>query len=127
MSSSVTIKNIPTLTSTSSAADSVVRPKIMRRPAQFSHAEPIVIVQSPSLNTPPEKADIATSIPSKPWQDDGRFAIALVLLLVAVNLLVILWLTPAAPPPAMVHSQTPEAGIPGVTILNELNPPESNQ
>ena len=79
-------------------------------------------MQEPALNAPIE---ITTNTPQKPWQDDGRFAIALVLLLVAVNLLASAWLSPAEPSAKPVVS--PQLKAPAVTILNELNPPESNQ
>ena len=79
-------------------------------------------MQEPALNAPIE---ITPNTAQKPWQDDGRFAIALVLLLVAINLLASAWLSPAQPQAKPVVS--PQLKAPAVNILNELTPPESNQ
>lgn len=117
---------MPTLTSAPSASDTTARPKIMRRPAQFSSPTPILIVQEPALNTPVDQPHESLTITVKAWQDDGRFALALVLLLMAFNLLVSVWLAPVASHVQPVATTTPSVA-PAVTILNELNPSESSQ
>ena len=74
---------------------------------------------------PVDQPHAALTTTAKAWQDDGRFAIALVLLLIALNLLVSVWLAPVLTIQP-VAAPIPQAA-PAVTILNELNPPESNQ
>lgn len=124
MSSAQVTKTIPTLTSASSGADFAARPKIMRRPAQFSSPSPVIIVQAPMLNPPTETNSVMAT---QSWQDDGRFAIALVVVVVAINLLASMWLVPAAPPHLKPVMTAEREIVPAVTILNEMNPPESYQ
>jgi hypothetical protein len=115
---------MPNLSSTSAAGEAAARPKIMRRPPQFSSPTNVIINQEPALNLPsltqPEVVPL-------PWQDDGRFAIALVFLLVVINVLAVAWLVPSTPVAKSTFTTTQKAATPVVTILNELNPPESYQ
>lgn len=114
------------------SADAQARPKIMRRPAQFSNTGAQIIPHSLPLNMPNITTDMApsTPIPQPPraWQDDGRFAITLLALVIGINLLVSAWLSTITPEKsvALLEANTPKKPT-GVVILNELNPPESNQ
>lgn len=118
-------------TTATHASSSVARPKIMRRPAQFSQAAGEIILSDISLKAPsPTVADTASINPpaSRTWQEDGRFAITLLAIVIGINLILSAWLSPTANTPSITHTpvatlKTPQQPV----ILNELNPPESNQ
>jgi hypothetical protein len=95
----------------------------MRRPAHFS-ASPAgtsVIPIALAAQHAPEPAPHAPPM----WQDDGRFAIALLVVLIGINLGVMLWLSVLAPGPrvtvvsqssgAIAASLAPQSGG-GVTV-----------
>lgn len=69
----------------------VVRPKILRRPAQFSGEIPAGKVLT-ALRLAAPMPIVAATPASKPWQDDGRFAVALLTIIILMNVLVTLWL-----------------------------------
>ncbi len=76
-------------------ADGVARPKVMRRPAHFSDAAPATNVQpfsAPELIAREKPAPV-----SKSWQDDGRFAVALLAIVILTNLAVMAWLNHIGP------------------------------
>lgn len=74
-----------------------VRPKVLRRPAHFSAQslaeapEPVLIslqhTHAEQKHTPAFRA----------WQDDGKFAITLLALVIVVNLVVSTWLSAISP------------------------------
>lgn len=86
--------------SASVASDNTVRPKVMRRPAQFSptSASPTITSQALVLAMDPPAEKPARS---PAWQDDMRFAIALLAIIIFVNLAVMFWLS-------RMPAQTPE-------------------
>lgn len=77
-----------------------VKPKILRRPAQFSSpATPLSPSHTPDLRIDTSQAmpqQAAIALP-RPWQDDPRFAIALLAIIITVNVALILWLAPTTP------------------------------
>lgn len=82
------------------AAAPQVKPKILRRPAQFSSpAAPSHDSATPDLrlNAPPLASQHATTSLPRPWQDDPRFAIALLAIIIIVNVALSLWLSPRSP------------------------------
>lgn len=88
------------------AADGSVRPKVMRRPAQFASkalpAQPL-----PALLTQTDAAEpTKTALHTRAWQDDGRFAITLLAIVILINVVVSAWLSAIAP------TATPTAAIP---------------
>lgn len=82
------------------------RPKVMRRPAYFSHPPAPVVTSTavipadfPSLaQEKAQETEAATA--TRSWQDDGRFAIVLLAIVALVNLGVVLWLQSLNPKPA---------------------------
>lgn len=107
--------------SPASAAEGQARPKVMRRPAALAaptptHSAQIIAADFPSL-THESTASRHAPLPvtARAWQDDGRFAMLLLALVVLLNLAIIGWLgliTPKAVPHAplvqMQPSTTPE-------------------
>lgn len=84
------------------------RPKVMRRPAQFSKAAPPAMADTPHLPIPVAPEPPAPrAMRSHPWQEDGRFGLALVAILLAVNLALMLWLPHLVPAPATTAPQNP--------------------
>lgn len=80
----------------------------MRRPAQFSSPS-----ASPTNNntTPDLRLDAAQAAPQplgaplpRPWQDDPRFAIALLAIVIIVNVALSLWLSPSTPAPSIADT-----------------------
>lgn len=79
-----------------------VKPKILRRPAQFSSPASAPLAS----NTPDLRIDTSQAMPQqttantpRPWQDDPRFAIALLTIVIAVNVALSFWLAPSTPAP----------------------------
>jgi hypothetical protein len=74
-----------------------VKPKVLRRPAQFSaptsHAPTpeTTNLRTDALTKPEQPASQALT---RPWQDDGRFAISLLAIVIVVNIALSLWLSP---------------------------------
>lgn len=66
------------------------RPKVMRRPAQFSRARPAQPAAE-LVPQPQEPAPAALPAAAKPraWQEDGRFGLILITTLAIVNLLLV--------------------------------------
>lgn len=122
--------NAPTASTVAPSADGAVRPKVMRRPAQFS-------TPASNLRVPPtlpleQRLDAALREPAAPavqatpsaraWQDDGRFAVALLAIVIVVNVAVSIWLS-AMSPPAVAPAASPEiAAAPATdTLIHELS------
>ena len=66
--------------------EAVSRPKVMRRPATFSapnHLEPL---PSEPVNLAPRVGHGQAPTPSRAWQDDGRFGVALLTLILLINI-----------------------------------------
>ena len=104
----------PTLVS-SAPAEAPARPKVLRRPAQFSSSAtsnvitPIVVPPTTKLDDMPDVTPVA---PRPAWQDDGRFAVMLLAIIILMNVVVVSWLgliTPAAPKPVITVQQQPSA------------------
>ncbi len=105
----------------STPSEPLVRPKVMRRPAHFS-ATTVAKTPAPSAPAPARPRDTAsenenlaaspaapaasTSPAQKPWQDDIRFGIALLSILVLVNFALIMWLPHMRTPSAQGTTQT---------------------
>jgi len=116
-------------TPNAATADGQARPKIMRRPAQFSTTNAEIIphgILHPMPNITAEAPLLPNPTPERSWQDDGRFALTLLAIVISINLALSAWLSGITP-----TNPTPVANAPAkpmnVVILNELNPPESNQ
>jgi len=114
-------ENLPTFTSTSQEPATPARPKVMRRPAHFSDIRPAPSVAPaivlPAATTIDENENLSASAPlpaavalppSKPWQDDVRFGIAMLTIVVLVNVALMLWLPNMRP-----------TNIPAADVKNE--------
>lgn len=112
--------------------ENVARPKVLRRPAQFSQPAtpahpklqpPIDIrLDAPARDTPTAAAPIA----QRNWQDDGRFAVALLAIIIMVNVIVGVWLTRMAPAeapvtPATTSTANDPAASEGVSLIDALS------
>lgn len=103
-------------TDSAASADAAIRPKLLRRPAQFTVTPPQV-ADSPSAHALSEDVKLADPTPNSPlaattatgtWQDDLLFGVVMVILVVAVNLFLILGL----PRPQVVPSAPGTASAP---------------
>lgn len=82
-------------------AEMTARPKVLRRPSQFSTPVNTPAAQPVNLPVPVlQSTEQPAGIRSSPWQEDGRFGLALVLILLVVNLALMLWLPHLRQPPA---------------------------
>lgn len=101
--------------------EALARPKVMRRPAHFAHA-PVTAPQAttiisdfPSL-TSDGSPQAGTAATARAWQDDGRFAIVLLAVVVFTNLAMIAWLGHIRPTaqkgPHIVQDTRMENGTP---------------
>lgn len=84
-----------------------VKPKIMRRPAQFSTPT----LTTANTSTPDLHLDAPQPVPQhlaapmpRPWQDDPRFAIALLAIVIIVNVALSLWLSPSSTAPSIADT-----------------------
>ena len=94
----------------STTADTISRPKIMRRPATFSstaHSNPLPFEL---LKISPIVEHVASSH-LRPWQDDGRFGMTLLVIVVVINLVLAL----AIPTPQRINAAFEEK----VTVFTE--------
>ncbi len=97
MSERATVYSIPPH---ANASEFAVRPKVLRRPAHFQSS----LTESPAPVFIPLQQHVAINAekpapPFRAWQDDGRFAITLLALVIGVNLLVSAWLAAISPLP----------------------------
>ena len=105
----------PTLHVVQQAPGTLVRPKAMRRPAQFASqavAAPAPAELAPTTSQAASKPQVVT----RPWQDDGRFAMTLLAVIILMNIAVSAWLSaisgpalpsrdaPVSPPSAAAES-----------------------
>jgi hypothetical protein len=103
----------PQATTPTAGTELAVRPKVLRRPAHFNaKANPIaspapVLVPMQSVPQAMEKSAPAF----RAWQDDGKFAITLLALVILVNVIVSTWLAAITPekPVAASAISTPAA------------------
>lgn len=118
----VSLASLPVLvepSKTPAPSEGVAKPKIMRRPAQFSKP---AIRHDPAASADTRiEANAATSASTaphtpalRPWQDDARFAFALLAIVIIVNLALSVWLAPKttvspAASPAPIALVTPIA------------------
>jgi hypothetical protein len=105
------------------------RPKVMRRPAQFSSSRsPAISPNAPvtrAINPQDTRIESAPSPQLSPpapaaklWQDDARFGIAMLTIVVLVNLALILWLP---------HMRTPSVPtVPVIPVMTLPTPVESS-
>ena len=99
---STALTSVPTLVEPSTAPtpnDGVAKPKVMRRPAQFSkpaaRLEPALTSDTRIEAEVPSAPTGAPHAPSlRPWQDDARFAVALLTIIMLFNLALSVWLAP---------------------------------
>lgn len=97
----------PPTPSASRETEPQARPKVMRRPAQFgmratTQSLPLAAQADTHLDAmaaaaPSAQAPNAAQAAARNWPDDGRFAVALLAIVIAVNLLVTAWLQTMAP------------------------------
>ena len=117
----------PQATAPAPGAELAVRPKVLRRPAHFN-------AKAAPLAGPGESAaPVLVSLPFQPvlpqpekpvpafraWQDDGKFAITLLALVILVNLAVSAWLAAISPDKAIAPT-APVASVaaPAVHVLD---------
>ena len=121
-------EKLPTLDSPPQENAAPIRPKVMRRPAQFSDARPKTLAPSivmPAPSALDENEDLALATPAsqsnltqKAWQDDVHFGIAMLTIVVLVNLGLMAWLPHMRPVPVAPAEQKQEATNSGtVTTL----------
>lgn len=98
MSERATAFNLSSTGTPPAGNELAVRPKVLRRPAHFG-AKPIespvpvlLPLQSSEFNEQP-----LASTPARAWQDDGKFAITLLGLVILVNIIVSAWLSAISP------------------------------
>ena len=75
-------------------AENAMRPKVLRRPAQFSSpatTSKVVSLPGTRQELPIERPSVTPS--PRIWQDDGQFGIALIVLLLLVNGAAAFWLS----------------------------------
>ena len=84
--------------------DMAVRPKVLRRPSHFGVQSTIAAPMPTFVPVLTHPATEANAEPvSRAWQDDGRFAAALLAIIIVVNLILSTWLSAISPtPPAPV-------------------------
>jgi hypothetical protein len=103
--------------------DSTARPKISKRPAQFSSpaARASSVTALAPLLTPeaPMSAPATAASAHKPWQDDGRFAVALLTIVLLVNLIVSYWLSQVQPATPQKNPIAAEMSITGPDDASE--------
>ncbi len=123
-------ETLPTFTSTQQEVAVPARPKVMRRPAQFTDMRPApsvapsIVMPAPSAidenedlsqHTTAAPATAATAASTnKPWQDDVRFGIAMLTIVVLVNIALMLWLPnmrPVTIPAADVEKETTAGAV----------------
>ena len=115
-------------------SEPIARPKVMRRPPQFSSPtsatrQPATILADQHLDAPALDAAMPTTPASsitRPWQDDGRFAVALLAIVITVNVMVGMWLvaiTKPAADPNQAQAAKPVAGADAVSdrLIHELS------
>jgi hypothetical protein len=99
-------QNVPEDTAATARMEAHVRPKVMRRPATFSSvqgqpsmptihlppATPLAETENENLALSVPPLALSVSAPTKLWQDDLRFGVAMLTILVLVNLALIAWL-----------------------------------
>ena len=108
-------------------SEQVARPKVMRRPANFSSsgtAMPTIhLPTATKADSIEENENLALSVPALPtvipvyarqWQDDLRFGIAMLTILILVNLALIAWL-PRLEHPELATTNTAASDISHVT------------
>lgn len=86
-----TSKTVPA-SPTANATETAARPKVLRRPTQFSHKAappPAPAISLPPLPAAPPAARPATlpTVIGTSWQEDGRFGALLILIVLLVNVL----------------------------------------
>ena len=107
----------------------------MRRPAQFSQdasaGMPLLskerLLATPTADSPGAPLPSVTLAPL--WQDDGRFAVALLAIIITVNVVVSVWLsmiattpgTPASLPTTQSTPSTSTIDTPEDTLIHELS------
>ena len=79
----------------SAETEPLARPKVMRRPTHFSNAPSAPSIPIPKLPTEVEASAPlpAASLPVRmAWQDDARFGLVMLVIVVLVNIGIMLWL-----------------------------------
>jgi hypothetical protein len=109
-----------------------VRPKVMRRPAQFA-SRAITPQPLPALLTQVDApTNTKTVLHTRAWQDDGRFAMTLLAIIIVINVAVSAWLSAMTPlsltPPASIPLiSSPPSELKIVHILDDAAAASSNQ
>ncbi|MEJ0009931.1 MAG: hypothetical protein WDN72_05050 [Alphaproteobacteria bacterium] len=105
-----------------SGGEEAVRPKVLRRPAQFSRAVPVPLAAEPPPTPVANLPALATPTPAmgRAWQEDVRFGLALIVSLFFINL-VMVWLVPHLPG---TDAAADDAGGNGITFGNAVLPQE---
>ncbi len=103
----------------STLTEPAIRPKVMRRPAHFAGGETLAA----GADSAAETANIPTiptlyTPPARYWQEDARFGLALVLLVVVINALLILCL-PLAGKGARMPGATFASAEPNAPVASE--------
>ena len=97
------------------AEDGASRPKFSRRPASFSPAEVREELPARVVRMQPEKPKPSVAVTATPWQEDIRFGLALVALLLLANLGII-YLMP------LLNVREPRESIRDTTVTSESVP-----
>lgn len=121
MNERATAYKIPPQAAASAGAELAVRPKVLRRPAHFNTKTAIeapVPVLLPLHTATSQAAEKPSPAAFRAWQDDGKFAITLLAIVIVVNLVVSAWLSAISPAKPMV-AQVPlvEAPVDAATLL----------
>ena len=122
MSERATAYNLaPQATTPTPGNELAVRPKVLRRPAHFNAKASIVEPASAPILVPFQPVPPAaekTAPAFRAWQDDGKFAITLLTLVILVNIAVSAWLAAISPEKAVTAQSAPIAAAPAVHVLD---------
>lgn len=120
MSDRATAYSIPPQSVSPSVGNELaVRPKVLRRPAHFS-AQSLIETPEPVLVPLQYTHDEPKHSPTlRAWQDDGKFAITLLALVIVVNLIVSAWLSAISPISATTKPTLIDTAPAGVHILDK--------
>jgi hypothetical protein len=88
----------PRITSAEAEATHTSKPKILRRPPQFSEPSTEAGRLTPHAPAPDAAIDAAT-MPLSRWQEDARFAVVLLVVISVLNLILYGWLADAGKAP----------------------------
>lgn len=124
MSERATAYSIPPQATTPSPGNELaVRPKVLRRPAHFNAKTTMIESPAPVL-VPVQFMQHTAEKPTpvfRAWQDDGKFAVTLLGIIIVVNLLVSTWLAAISPAKTVATSAAPVTAAASASSVHVLD------